>query len=275
VGDKVQITNVVFKEKAVYLEINGGPKKKTKWYDHISVGLGGGTASTPGGVDSNQAQATGTAITLQFKQHVPEMNASELKQLLQPVLDFAVRTAAEVYVDTLPPKVREAIKKHEVLVGMNRDMVIMAKDRPPQKIREKDGKGNEVEEWIYGAAPQDVIFVLFSGDEVTQVKTMQMGGQKIVKTEKEVDVKEGVVSVASLARQGESPSVDQAKDLGAPQVSKRPTLRRPDEVPDTTVQRGPAVDTGPEHKDNGQWGSDGQERPPIDVSKPQTRPPNL
>jgi len=270
VGDKVQITNVVFKEKAVYLEINGGPKKKTKWYDHITIG---GISGTAGGVDSNQGQATGTAITLQFKQHVPEMNAAELKQLLQPVLDFAVRTAAEVYVDTLPPKVREAIKKHEVLVGMNRDMVIMAKDRPPQKIREKDEKGNDVEEWIYGAVPQDVIFILFSGDEVTQVKTMKMGGQKIVRTEKEVDVKEGVVSLASIARQGESPSADQASTTDASQPSKRPTLRRPDEAPDEAVRRGSAPTPGAD-KPDGQWGSDGQERPPIDVSKPQTRPPN-
>lgn len=271
VGDKVQITNVVFKERAVYLEINGGPKKKSKWYDHISIGGMGGTA---GGVDTNQGQPTGTAITLQFQQHVPEMNASELKQLLQPVLDFTVRTAAEVYVDTLPPKVREAVKKHEVLVGMNRDMVIMAKDRPPQKIREKDEKGNEVEEWIYGAPPQDTIFVRFSGDEVTQVETMKMGGQKVVKTEKEVDVKEGVVSMASIARQGQSPSADQASTTDAPQPSKRPTLRRPDEVPDDAVKRGSAASAGADHKDDGQWGSDGQEHAPIDIPKAQPRPPN-
>lgn len=271
IGDKVQITNVVFKDRAVYVEINGGPKKKSKWYDHISIGGMGGTA---GGVDNNQAQATGSAITLQFKQYVPEMNASELKLLLQPVLDFTVRTAVEVYMDTLPPKVREAVKKHEVLVGMNHDMVIMAKDRPPQKIREKDEKGNDVEEWIYGAPPQDVLFVQFSGDEVTQVKTMKMGGQKIVKTEKEIDVKEGVVSMASIARQGESPSADQVSTTNATQPAKRPTLRRPDEAPDDAVKRASAPSPGADHKDDGQWGSDGQERPPIDIPKPQTRPPN-
>src|SRR5260370_40414797 len=41
VGDKVQITNVVFHEKSIYFELNGGPRKKTKWYQHISVGGGG------------------------------------------------------------------------------------------------------------------------------------------------------------------------------------------------------------------------------------------
>src|SRR6185503_11332239 len=30
IGDRVQITNIVFKEKSIYFEINGGPKKKTK-----------------------------------------------------------------------------------------------------------------------------------------------------------------------------------------------------------------------------------------------------
>ena len=126
------------------------------------------------------------------------MTGPELKELLTPVLDFSVKTAAEVFVDTLPPKIKEAVKRHEVLVGMNHDMVVMAKDRPPQKVREKDDKGKEYEEWIYGAPPQDVVFVRFAGDEVVQVKTAKIGGQIIVKTEKEVDVKDGVPTLAAL-----------------------------------------------------------------------------
>jgi len=268
IGDKVQITSVAFKDKAVYIEINGGPKKKSKWYDHISIGgMGGSTGG--GNVDPNQGQATGTAITLEFKDHLPELNGQELKQLLQPVLDFTVRTAAEVYVDTLPPKVREAVKHHEILVGMNRDMVIAARERPPQKVREKDEKGNDVEEWIYGAAPQDVVFVRFTGDEVTQVKTMKMGGEKIVKTEKEVDVTEGVVSMASIARQGESPSANSEDTKALSRPAHRPTLRRPDEAPDDSVQHGSATSV-PEHKD-GTWGSDGQEQPPINTKPPRER----
>src|SRR5438270_5506289 len=161
VGDRVQITNIVFKEKSIYLEINGGPKKKTKWYQHIQVsGMGGST----GGVDPNQGQPTGAAVTLEFKKHVPEMTGAELKQMLTPVLDFSVKTAAEVFVDTLPPKIKAAVKKHEVLVGMNREMVVMAKDRPPQKVREKDEKGREYEDWIYGTGRQDVVVVRFIGD---------------------------------------------------------------------------------------------------------------
>src|SRR6185369_5936189 len=220
VGDRVQITNIAFHEKSIYLEINGGPKKKTKWYQHVQIsGMGGST----GGVDPNQAQATGSALTLEFKKHVPEMTGPELKELLASVLDFSVKSAAEVFVDTLPPKIKEAVKRHEVLVGMNHDMVVMAKDRPPQKVREKDEKGKEYEEWIYGALPQDVVFVRFVGDEVIQVKTAKVGGQVIVKTEKEVDVKDGVPTLSAL-KSSESP-----QDVsGAPQPQQpthRPTLK--------------------------------------------------
>src|SRR5947209_15070965 len=38
---------------------------------------------------------------------------------------------------------------HNVLVGMNPEMVIHAKGRPPKKVREKDGE-TEYEERIYG-----------------------------------------------------------------------------------------------------------------------------
>ena len=232
VGDRVQITKILFKEKSIYFEVNGGPKKKTKWYQHIEVsGMGGST----GGVDPNQsAQPTGAAVTLEFKKHVPEMTGAELKQMLTPVLDFSVKTAAEVFVDTLPPKIKEAVKKHEVLVGMNHDMVVMAKDRPPQKVREKDDKGKEYEEWIYGAPPQDVVFVRFAGDEVVQVKTAKIGGQMIVKTEKEVDVKDGVPTLAALKSSDNPQEVN-----GAPQQDQpthKPTLKRPDEQPDPMTQ---------------------------------------
>lgn len=262
VGDRVQITNIVFKEKSIYFEINGGPKKKTKWYQHIEVsGMGGST----GGVDPNQAQPTGAAVTLQFKKHVPEMTGAELKQMLTPVLDFSVKTAAEVFVDTLPPKIKEAVKKHEVLVGMNHDMVVMAKDRPPQKVREKDDKGKEYEEWIYGAPPQDVVFVRFAGDEVVQVKIAKIGGQITVKTEKEVDVKDGVPTLAALKASDNPQEVS-----GAPQPDQpthKPTLKRPDEQPDPMTQpatqpAGGASSTRspqPQQQDEPQWGTNGKQ----------------
>jgi len=282
IGDRVQITNIVFHEKSIYLEINGGPKKKSKWYQHIQIsGMGGST----GGVDPNQAQPTGAALTLEFKKHVPEMTGPELKELLMPVLDFSVKTAAEVFVDTLPPKIREAVKRHEVLVGMNHDMVVMAKDRPPQKVREKDAQGKEYEEWIYGAAPQDVVFVRFNGDEVVQVKTAKIGGQIIVKTEKEVDIKDGVPTLAALKSSTSPQDVS-----GAPQPDQpkhKPTLKRPDEQPDPMVQQGtgqqgassPATGQQPSQQEEPQWGTKGKEpasgvdNQPPPPAEPPKQPP--
>jgi hypothetical protein len=235
IGDRIQITNIIIHEKSIYLEINGGPKKKTKWYQRVTIsGMGGGV--TPGG-DPNQAQPTGAALSLEFKDHVPELTGPELKQLLDPVFDFSVKTAVEVYLETVPPKVKDAIKKHEVLVGMNRDMVIMAKDRPPQKLREKDDKGIEYEEWIYGAAPQDVTFIRFVGDEVTEVKIMKVSGEKILKTEKEVDVTDGVVSMASATARSVSAASGESQ---VPQeTGPRPSLKRTGEEDDPMSHQKP------------------------------------
>jgi hypothetical protein len=268
IGDKVQITNIVFHEKSVYVEINGGPKKKSKWYQHITItGMGGSAAP----VDPNQAQPTGAALSLQFNKYVPQMTGEELEKLLSPVLDFSVKSAAEVYIDTMPPKIREAMKNHEVLVGMNKDMVIMAKDRPQSKVREKDESGKEYEEWIYGAPPKDVVFVRFNGDEVIQVKTAKVGGQILVKNQKEVDVKDGVVALASL-QASRSPQDVKAQGEQPQTPAKRPTLRREGEQPDPAVQRAPApgsVQTPSDHSDEPQWGTDkkdtgsqGQQKPP-------------
>jgi hypothetical protein len=271
VGDRVQITNIVFHEKSVYIEINGGPKKKSKWYQHVEIsGMGG----SKGGVDPNQAQATGAALTLEFKKHVPEMTGAELKQLLRPVLDFSVKTAAEVFVDTFPPKIRDAIKRHEVLVGMNHDMVVMARERPPQKVRDKDDKGKDYEEWIYGTLPQDIVFVRFVGDEVVQVKIAKVGGQITVKTEKEVDVKDGVPTLAAL-KSSDSPQDVNAEPQQA-QPAHRPTLKRPDEQPDPMTQPGKANTSQAPAQDEPQWGTNGKQVPPVDPQQPadgQQKPP--
>jgi ribosomal protein L21 len=101
------------------------------------------------------------------------------------VLDFNARNKEQAYLDTVPPKVKEAIQAHHVLVGMNQEMVLHAKGKPPKKVRERDGE-TQYEEWIYGEPPADVDFVRMVGDEVVRVETMKVGGEKIVRTEKEV-----------------------------------------------------------------------------------------
>jgi len=224
VGDPARITAIVFKPTWVHVEINGGPIKKQKWYEHISVGgMGGETPIEPTDPNSNPR---GSFVDIYFDKYVPEMTGDEFKDLLAPVLDFHAKSQLEAFLDTMPPKVKEAIQEHRVLVGMNHEMVTYAKGRPPKKVRERDGE-TEYEEWIYGDPPQDVLFVRFVGDEVVRLETMKVSGEKLVKTDKEVDVQ---------------PNTNVAKQTDTPERPKTvPTLRRPGEDnPDAPPQdRGP------------------------------------
>jgi hypothetical protein len=274
IGDRVQITNIQFREKSIYFEINGGPKRgKVKWYQRIEIsGMGG----SKGGVDPTQANvATGGALTVEFKKNIPEMTGAELKRLLRPVLDFTVKNAGEVFMDTFPPKIRESIKKHEVLVGMNHDMVVMAKDRPQQKVRDKDDKGKEYEEWIYGDPKVEMVFVRFVGDEVVQVKTSRPGQGVIVKNEKEVDVKDGVPTLASLKASGNPQDVDTKGDAQQQQQqpAHRPSLKRPGE--ETEQEAAQKNNAKPAAQDDPQWGTNGKQ-PPADEQPPdsQSKPPD-
>lgn len=212
-GDRARISDMVIKEDHIHIEINGGPMKKQKWYQHIQIQGAAGATVTPGS-DSN-ANARGSFVDLYFDKYVPELTGPELKQLLRPVFDFDAKSPIEAYLETVPPKVKDAITHHQVLVGMNREMVMYAKGRPPKKIRERDGE-TEYEEWIYGTPPEDVDFVRLVGDEVVRVETMKVDGQKVVRVEKEIDL--GAPTVAS--KQAERPV-------------NAPTLRRPgEEMPD-------------------------------------------
>jgi hypothetical protein len=199
-----------------HFEINGGPVKKTKWYQHIQVGMNGGMA-TPGGTQNDPINnPRGSYVDLVFDHHIPDLTVEQVKQMLWPVFDFDSKSPLDAYLESVPPKVKDAIKAHHVLVGMNREMVIYAKGRPEKKIREKDEQGTDYEDWIYGEPPADVDFVRVVGDEVVRVETMKVDGEKMVRTEKEIDL--GGPTVAAAA-QKEEHSV------------KAPTLRRPGEEP--------------------------------------------
>jgi hypothetical protein len=212
-GDQVRITDVVIKDKLIHFEINGGPVKKQKWYQRITIsGIGGEAPVAPSDPNANPR---GSFVNLEFDKYVPEMTADQVKDLLRPALDFSAKSAAEAYLETVPPKVKEAIKDHQVLVGMNREMVTYAKGRPPRKVREKDGD-KDYEEWIYGEPPKDVDFVRLVGDEVVRVETMRVNGQRQIRTEKEVDL----TRQAAGAKEAEAPAV-------VPGL--KPSLRRPGE----------------------------------------------
>ena len=214
-GDRCVITDVQIKDKNIILEINGGPKKHQKWYQHIEIGAGGGTTPIPGGPSPQSLDAHGSMVTLEFDKYVPELTGDQVRQMLSPVFDFKALTTAEAYQKTLSPKLQEAIKDHKVLVGMDKEMVTFAKGRPPRKIRDKDEHGQDYEEWIYGTPPEEVDFVRFNGNEVARLEIMTVDGQKIVRTEREVDLPS---KEAELAQQ---------KPAAKPQNA--PSLRRPGE----------------------------------------------
>lgn len=237
-GDRAQISDVIVKDKSIVFEINGGPKKKKKWYQRIEVAGNGG--STPIAPDNNPQNPKGSFVILAFEPYVPEVTPEQVKQLLTPVFDFTALSATQAYTDSLPPKTRAAVKSGKVLVGMDREMVTVAKGRPDKKIRESDEHG-EYEEWMYGTPPKDVEFIRFSGNEVIQVKIMKVDGEKIVRTEREVDLPQAQTAAA----QSEPPP--------PPRPPNAPTLRRPGEAPTDSGQAGsPTITPAPPGTPQGQ-----------------------
>jgi hypothetical protein len=183
-GDPAQISFVRIKDDHIHFELNGGPVRRKKWYNHIEVSGTNGVPVTPGSNDA-PTNPHGSYLDVYFDHYVPELTPQQLRSLLFPALDFNAKNKEQAYLDTVPPKVKQAILAHHVLVGMNSEMVVHSKGRPPKKDREKDGE-TEYEEWIYGDPPQDVDFVRIVDDTVVRIETMKVGGEKIVRTEKEV-----------------------------------------------------------------------------------------
>ena|ERR1700758_2891328 len=211
-GDPAHISFVQIKDDHIHFDLNGGPVHRKKWYEHIQVsGANGTQVQTP---TESQTNPHGTYLDVYFDKYVPEMTPRQLRDLLYPVLDFNAQNKEEAYLDTVPPKVKEAIQAHRVLVGMNTEMVLHARGKAPKKVRERDGD-TDYEEWIYGEPPQDVDFVRIVGDEVVRVETMKVGGQKIVRTEKEVIL--------------QKPERDTEAKQQEDRPANAPSLRRPGE----------------------------------------------
>jgi hypothetical protein len=227
-GDPTHISFVHIKDNYIHFELNGGPVRRQKWYQHIQVSGANGN-SVPLSNNESVQNPHGSFLDVYFDKYVPEMSAAQLRDLIYPALDFKAKSKEEAYLDTVPPKVKEAIQAHHVLIGMNTEMVLHAVGKAPRKVREKDN-GVDYEEWIYGQPPQDVDFVRIVGDEVVRVETMKVGGQKIVRTEKEV----------ILAK----PKEEEAKTEQEVRPANAPSLRRPGEdgedVPKPTDSNGPA-----------------------------------
>jgi hypothetical protein len=170
-GDTVQVTKVDIEDDRIVLQINGGFKGGKKWYQGVQIGVGGSTAP----ISNNDSNAPGgTSVAVLFHKALEPIKASEVKKLLAPVLDFERHSVTEIYSETLTPETQKAIKEKHVLVGMDREQVIMAVGRPQHKSREiKDGL--ETEDWVFGTPPGKITFVTFNGDKVVKVKDSYAG----------------------------------------------------------------------------------------------------
>lgn len=206
-GDLVRITAIVFKDDHIHFEIDGGPAKNPKWYQKMTISGPGGTIApgqnkNPNSPKESGPDSRGSYVDLYFDKYIPELTVTQLRQLLAPVFDLEAKTSVEAYVETVPPHIKEAIKEHHILVGMNRETVLYAKGLPLRKIREEK-EGTQYEEWVYGEPPQDVEFVRFSGDEVVRVETIKINGEKNIRTEKETDQDD---EKKNVTKPSESPS---------------------------------------------------------------------
>lgn len=166
-GMPIEITKMTFKGSRIIFEINGGGKSGKKWYQRIEVGMGTSTApiATP---QQNVQVANGSYVTLEVPGNVENLSAVQAKQLLSSVLDFERHSPTVLYSASVPPKIKEAIQKHEIIVGMDRDAVLSAKGPPDRKVRETR-EAVEQEDWIYGFPPH-VLYVTFDGDNVVSVR---------------------------------------------------------------------------------------------------------
>jgi len=164
-GMPVEITKITFKSEEIVFEINGGGKKREKWYQHLEIGMGGATAPV---TNSTPDLAFGSFIKLTFAGKVPSLTVPEVKQALGSVLDWERHSPTVLYTPTVPPQFKDAIKNHQVVAGMNRDAVLSSKGPPDRRVRETRN-GTEQEDWIYGLPPH-VLFVTFDGDIVVSAK---------------------------------------------------------------------------------------------------------
>ena len=170
VGDAIQITKVDFEKDKIVLEINGGLKSGRKWYDRIQVGMGNRTSP----IGASGQPTTGTNLAIVFPGRVPVIKPADVKAMLKPILDFDARSVTEIYTETLPPEMQEAIAEKKPLEGMNSEQLMLAMGRPVRKTREvKDGM--ELEDWIYGEAPGKITFVTMHNGKVIKIKESYAG----------------------------------------------------------------------------------------------------
>jgi hypothetical protein len=224
-GERVEITALQFKPDAIVIDFNGGPYGKHRFLSHIQIN-DMQLAPTP-------PPATGFRITLVFEGGVPAVSAAEVKALLDPIVDFKARSSVEAYANTLAPKVKQAVESHNILVGMDRQMVLASVGAPLSRHREHvDGTtdaGPVYEEWIYGQTPEPIRFVRFRNGHVVRLEIAALGKPIEVHDKNELGTAAPPALLARTIANGD----DQPDPTGDKPMSHPPTLRRPGEVLDT------------------------------------------
>jgi hypothetical protein len=232
-GDRVVITAVSVKDDRIVLDLNGGPYLNHRFLRHVDIN------DVPI-VPIDGAQITGCRLTLLFEGTLPAVSAAQVKALLDPVIDFAAKTSAQAYAESLPDFLKEAIERHNVLVGMDRKMVLAAMGEPQQKIRElvAGSTTRHYEEWIYGKMPQTVRFVRFEGERVTQVRIAALGQPVAIRDKDEMrgyldpeDTNEIALGDGSERDGTNAPPTILKPGEAAPGSQKRVQLPLPDEKP--------------------------------------------
>jgi len=245
-GERVVLSDIRIDKDKLVFDINGGPERKHEFLRHIQIGMGGPDMTQPIVQDPGQ-DPVGARITLTFKDNVPEISPGVIKALLAPLISFDMKTPVQAYTDTLPPKLKDAILGHHVMVGMTTDMVVFALGQPESKSREMDGQ-MPFEEWIYGHPPQDVNFVRVNGNRVIRVEIAKLGQPLEIFTKDEVEglmMSDGRPVVAKVEPREEKTiqlgDVHRDPDTQAPVAPpslRKPGEKLPDDDPSKTIDSG-------------------------------------
>lgn len=231
-GGRVVVTDIRIDHNKLVLDLNDGPDAKHRFLRHITLGTGDPSYGGDTPVVADTGTPGGARVTLAFKDRVPDLTGDQVKALLSPLISFDVKTPVQAYTDTLPAPLKQAILDHQVLVGMNTDMVMFAKGQPQDKYHEMDGQ-MPIDIWIYGKPPEEVTFVRINGNRVLRVEIAKIGQPVQVF---ETDVVAPMMTAAGQPTVAQSENVhviregDVARNPDTQAPATPPSLRNPGET---------------------------------------------
>lgn len=169
-GKVVTVTAIAFDDSKIEIELDGGGKNKKSLLDRIQVGVGTGSQTVPLDRNDKTAKAKGSKIIVRFAKKIPaNLSPMQLKEILNPLLDFEKHNFMKTGIEALPAEYQEAVRAKEARIGMDKSTVIMALGRPNNRFREtKDGVPSE--QWKYDLRGYHMLFVTFEDNVVVEIK---------------------------------------------------------------------------------------------------------